>query len=90
MQDLIATVGNDGSNVVATEPPTDRSRAVGLVSRPSSRSLPGTSSGLRDADLGGDALEDLALVYLARRDFESEGESSSIANKMDLGTKPAS
>ena len=90
MQDLIATFGNDGSDVVASEPSADRSRAVGLVSCPGSRSLSGTSSGLRNADLSGDALEDLALVYLARRDLEGEGESSSIASKMDLGTKPAS
>jgi hypothetical protein len=76
--------------VVAPEPAPDRSGAVGLVSRQSLGSLAGASSGLRDADLGGDALEDLALVYLARRDLEGEGESSSIAKKMDLGTKPAS
>ena len=90
MQDLIATFGNDGSDVMAPEPTADGSRAVGFVSCPGSRSLPGTSSGLRDTDLSGDALEDLALVYLARRDLEGEGESSSIASKMDLGTKPAS
>jgi len=86
---LVASLGNDRFDGVATQPLPDAVETVCFVPGDTFGATAGSTHRLRDAHRVHQRLEPRRFVRLPRRDFDGKRQASAVSNQVELAPESA-